>query len=51
VREAEWQERTLHDGKPYRVFRRHFDAEMLASEVGGVVLFDGRFYVLVSSTP
>lgn len=51
VREAEWQDRTLHDGKPYRVFRRHFDAEMLASEVGGVVLFDGRFYVLVSSTP
>lgn len=49
VPEAEWQERTLLDGTPYRVFRRHFDGETLASEVGGVVLFDGDFYVVVSS--
>jgi hypothetical protein len=40
----------LHDGKPYRVFRRHFDAKTLASEVGGAVLFDGDFYVLVRLT-
>lgn len=45
---AEWQERMLHDRKPYRVFRRHFDAETLASEVAGDVLFDGTFYVLVA---
>jgi SAM-dependent methyltransferase len=47
VRAAEWQERTLEDGKPYRVFRRHFDARLLASEIGGNVIFDGNFYVLV----
>ncbi len=48
---AEWQERTFAtDGKPYRVFRRHFDAKTLASEVGGAVLFDGDFYVLVRLT-
>jgi SAM-dependent methyltransferase len=48
VRAAGWQERTLQDGKPCRVFRRHFDAETLASEVGGRVLFDGNFYVLAA---
>jgi SAM-dependent methyltransferase len=50
VREAEWQERTLHDGTSYRIFRRHFDAGTLASEIGGEVLFDGNFYVLVART-
>lgn len=43
----EWQERTLPDGGQYQVFRRHFDAEVLAEEVRGDVLFDGRFYVMV----
>jgi hypothetical protein len=47
VRAAEWQERTLEDGKPYRIFRRHFAARLLASEIGGNVIFDGNFYVLV----
>ena len=47
---AEWQERRLHDGTPYRVFRRHFDAGTLASEIGGEVIFDGDFYVLVALT-
>lgn len=50
VRAAEWQERTLEDGKPYRVFRRHFDAGTLASEIGGNVIFDGSFYVLAALT-
>jgi SAM-dependent methyltransferase len=50
VQAAEWQERTLHDGTRYRVFRRHFDAETLAAEVGGDVLFEGTFYVLVALT-
>jgi ubiquinone/menaquinone biosynthesis C-methylase UbiE len=47
VQAAEWQKRTLPDGTQYQVFRRHFDAETLATEVGGDVLFDGTFYVLV----
>jgi hypothetical protein len=42
-----WQERTLPDGSAWRVFRRHFDAEVLAGEIGGEVLFGGRFYVIV----
>ena len=49
VNAEEWQERTLPGGDSYRVFRRHFDAEELAAEVGGVVLFAGQFYVLVST--
>jgi len=48
VEAAEWQERTLNDGRQYQVFRRHFDAETLAAEVGGQVLFHGAFYVLVA---
>jgi len=48
VRAEEWQERRLPDGGTFKVFRRHFDADVLAAEVGGVVLFAGRFYVLVS---
>ena len=47
VSAEEWQERTLPSGGSYRVFRRHFDADALAAEVGGVVLFAGQFYVLV----
>ena len=48
VEAAQWQERTLNDGRQYQVFRRHFDAETLAAEVGGQVLFHGTFYVLVA---
>jgi len=47
VRAEEWQERRLPDGGAFKVFRRHFDGEVLAAEVGGDVLFAGRFYVLV----
>ena len=49
VSAEEWQERTLPEGDHYRVFRRHFDADALAAEVGGVVLFAGQFYVLVGT--
>ena len=49
VSAEEWQERTLPGGGRYRVFRRHFDADALAAEVGGVVLFAGQFYVLVAT--
>jgi SAM-dependent methyltransferase len=49
VSAEEWQERTLPEGGRYRVFRRHFDADALAAEVGGAVLFGGQFYVLVGT--
>lgn len=44
-----WQERTLPDGSEWKVFRRHFTPEALAEELGGSVLFGGRFYVLIAA--
>jgi SAM-dependent methyltransferase len=44
-----WQHRTLGGGEIFRVFRRHFDAEELAAEIGGRPLFSGRFYVMVTA--
>jgi Methyltransferase domain len=47
---VQWQQRTSGlDQKPYRVLRRHFDAHELANEIGGQVLYAGRFYVVVAS--
>jgi SAM-dependent methyltransferase len=46
----QWQRRTSGlDPRLYRVLRRHFDAQELADELGGQVLFAGRFYVVVAS--
>ena len=50
VRAEDWQERRLPDGGNFKVFRRHFHPAVLAEEVGGDVLFGGRFYVLVRVT-
>jgi SAM-dependent methyltransferase len=45
-----WQQRSSGlDDRVYRVLRRHFDAGELATEIGGQVLFDGRFYVVVAA--
>jgi hypothetical protein len=44
-----WQRRTLGGDETFRVFRRHFKAEALASEINGRPLFSGRFYVMVSA--
>jgi hypothetical protein len=49
VRAEEWQERSLPDGSRYRIYRRHFEPEVLASEIDGEVLFAGSFYVLAAS--
>jgi Methyltransferase domain len=44
----QWQQRTSGlDQRTYHVLRRHFDADELADEIGGHVLFAGRFYVVV----
>jgi SAM-dependent methyltransferase len=45
-----WQARTLPDGSEWRVFRRHFNGPDLAAEVGGVVVYAGRFYVMIRAT-
>lgn len=44
-----WQDRTLPDGSAWRIHRRHFEGPDLAAEVGGDVLFAGRFYVLIAA--
>ncbi|MDQ2738522.1 MAG: class I SAM-dependent methyltransferase [Actinomycetota bacterium] len=49
VAAAEWQDRSLPDGGRYRIYRRHFEAGVLALEIDGTVLFDGSLYVLVAS--
>ncbi len=50
VAAEEWQDRTLPDGGRYRIYRRHFEPDVLGSELGGSVLFGGSFYVLVRVT-
>jgi hypothetical protein len=47
ARDEEWQTRTLPDGTDYPIFRRHLDVETLLSEVGGDVLFDGEYFVMI----
>jgi ubiquinone/menaquinone biosynthesis C-methylase UbiE len=46
----EWQERILNDGSRYEVYKRFFDPEALAQELGGgTVLHASRWFVMVSS--
>jgi hypothetical protein len=45
----EWQTRSLWDGSPHTVYKRHFDIDVLLAEVGGEPLFGGDYYVLVRS--
>jgi demethylmenaquinone methyltransferase/2-methoxy-6-polyprenyl-1,4-benzoquinol methylase len=50
VRPEQMQERVLNDGSAHRVFKRYFTAGQLADELGGGrVLFDGRWFVVVST--
>lgn len=50
VRSEQMQERVLNDGSTHQVFKRYFTADQLADELdGGRVLFDGRWFVVVSS--
>jgi demethylmenaquinone methyltransferase/2-methoxy-6-polyprenyl-1,4-benzoquinol methylase len=47
---AEWQERVLNDGSSFRVFKRFFEAQELAAELGGgVALHESRWFVMVRS--
>ena len=46
----EWQERVLNDGSRYEVYKRFFDPDALAQELGGgTVLHASRWFVMVSS--
>lgn len=46
VRER-WEERVLEDGSTWQVFKRVFDPDELAAELGGAVLHAGRWFVVV----
>lgn len=49
-RAEEWQQRVLSDGSRYTVFKRYFDPEQLADEIGGAaVLHASDWFVMVSS--
>jgi ubiquinone/menaquinone biosynthesis C-methylase UbiE len=46
----EWQERVLNDGSRWQVFKRYFEPEALATELGGGdTVFAGRWFVAVRS--
>ena len=43
-----WQERVLQDGSRWRVYKRFFEPEELAAELGGgTTVFAGRWFVVV----
>jgi ubiquinone/menaquinone biosynthesis C-methylase UbiE len=50
VEPAETQERILNDGSRWEVYKRYFEGEELAAELGGGrVLHEGRWFVVVAS--
>jgi demethylmenaquinone methyltransferase/2-methoxy-6-polyprenyl-1,4-benzoquinol methylase len=50
VEPVEWQKRVLTDGSRWQVYKRYFEPEPLADELGGVrALFAGRWFVAVQA--
>lgn len=50
VRPVEWQERVLNDGSRWQVYKRFFEPDQLADELGGGrTLFAGRWFVAVQA--
>ena len=50
VEPVEWQERILNDGSRWEVFKRYFEPEELAAELGGgETLHAGRWFVAVQA--
>ena len=50
VEPVEWQERTLNDGSRWQVYKRYFEPDSLAEELGGGrTLFAGRWFVAVQA--
>jgi ubiquinone/menaquinone biosynthesis C-methylase UbiE len=44
-----WEQRTLKDGTTWKVFKRVFEPEALAAELGGRVLHSGAWFVAVAA--
>ncbi|HEX6490351.1 MAG TPA: methyltransferase domain-containing protein [Gaiellaceae bacterium] len=50
VGREEWQERPLRDGTSWQIYKRYFEPEQLAAELGGGrVVFAGQWFVVVSA--
>lgn len=50
VEPVEWQERVLNDGSRWQVYKRYFEPDRLADELGGGhTLFAGRWFVAVQA--
>jgi len=50
VEPVEWQERILNDGSRWQVYKRFFEPDRLADELGGGrTLFSGRWFVAVQA--
>ena len=50
VEPVEWQERILNDGSRWQVYKRYFEPDSLAEELGGGrTLFAGRWFVAVQA--
>jgi ubiquinone/menaquinone biosynthesis C-methylase UbiE len=50
VEPVEWQERILNDGSRWQVYKRYFEPDSLAEELGGGrTLFAGRWFVVVQA--
>jgi ubiquinone/menaquinone biosynthesis C-methylase UbiE len=50
VEREEWQERLLKDGSRWQVYKRYFDPEGLAAELGrGRTVFAGTWFVVVQA--
>jgi ubiquinone/menaquinone biosynthesis C-methylase UbiE len=45
-----WEERVLEDGSRWPVYKRVFEPETLARELGGEVLHEGRWFVVVRAS-
>jgi hypothetical protein len=46
----QWQERSSGlDEHVYNVHRRHFEAQEIADEIDGLVLFEGQFDVVIAA--
>jgi ubiquinone/menaquinone biosynthesis C-methylase UbiE len=51
VEPVEWQERVLNDGTRWKIYKRYFEPDELAAELGnGEVLFAGRWFVAVRTS-
>jgi demethylmenaquinone methyltransferase/2-methoxy-6-polyprenyl-1,4-benzoquinol methylase len=45
IEPEQWQERVLNDGSRHQVYKRYLSGADLGEELGGQVIFEGRWFV------